>query len=106
GMASLIAVYRTKEFGIRKVLGASVLKLLRSFNMEFLLLILIANAVAWPLCYIAVNKWLENFAYRIDVEISTFILGAAISLVITLSAVSIQALKASLANPVKCLRSE
>ncbi|MFC1492766.1 ABC transporter permease [candidate division KSB1 bacterium] len=106
GMASLIAVSRTKEFGIRKVLGASVTKLLSSFNLEFLLLILIANAVAWPICYSAVNKWLENFAYRIEVEVSAFILGAIISLVITLSAVSIQALKASLANPVKCLRSE
>ncbi|MFC1563376.1 ABC transporter permease [candidate division KSB1 bacterium] len=106
GMSSLIAVYRTKEFGIRKILGASILTLLRSFNVEFMLLILTANVVAWPLCYIVVKRWLENFAYKIDMDISTFIAGALISIFITLTTVSIQALKAAAANPVRNLRNE
>ncbi len=106
GMASLIAVHRTREFGVRKVLGASVARLLGSFNLEFMVLIVIANAAAWPICYAAIGKWLENFAYRADITFSSFILGGIISLVITLLSISIHALKASLADPVTTLQSD
>jgi putative ABC transport system permease protein len=106
GLASFTAVQRTKEIGIRKVLGASVSGIVALLSKEFLKLVLIANLIAWPVAWFAMSKWLENFAYSIDIGVGTFLLAAALALLIALLTVSYQSIKAALANPVKSLRNE
>ena len=106
GISALTAVRRTKEFGIRKVLGASQTGLMSIFIREYFLLILAANVISWPFAYYALSNWLENFAYRIDISISIFLLATAISAVITVLTVCIQAVKVSITNPVDVLRYE
>ncbi|MES2732860.1 MAG: ABC transporter permease [Bacteroidota bacterium] len=106
GLVSLMAIQRTKEIGVRKVLGASVGSVVGLLSKDFLKLVLIANVIAWPLAYYAMNKWLEDFAYRIDIRWWVFALAGVIALLIALFTVSFQAIKAALANPVKSLRTE
>jgi len=106
GLASFTAEQRTKEIGIRKVLGASVSGIVVLLSKEFAKWVLIANAIAWPIAYFSLNKWLQSFAYRTNITVMTFIFAAAISFVIALFTVSYQALKAATANPVKSLRYE
>ncbi|MGH7493153.1 MAG: ABC transporter permease [bacterium] len=106
GLATLAAGSRTKEIGIRKVLGASITSLARLLSTEFAVLVLIANTVAWPAAYFAMKHWLENFAYRIDMGWWVFALGGGLALFIALLTVSTQAVKAALANPVEALRYE
>ncbi len=106
GLSALAIARRTKEIGIRKVLGASVPGLSRTVSMEFLKLVIFANVTAWPLAYFVMSRWLRNFAFRIDVEIWTFLLAAVLVGAIAVLTVSLQTIKAALANPVESLRYE
>ena len=106
GLASFTAEKRTKEIGIRKALGASVSEIIFLLSKEFTRWVLVANIIAWPLAYLAMNRWLQNFAYRIRIGIGTFILAGLLALIIALLTVSYQALKAARANPVEALRYE
>ncbi len=106
GSAALSIARRTKEIGIRKVVGASVGQIVGLICKEFIVLVLIANVIAWPVAWYAMSRWLENFAYRIDLGLGTFILAGLLALVIALATVSVQAVKAATANPVEALRYE
>ena len=106
GLASFAAQQRTKEIGIRKVLGASVSGIVALLSKEFVKLVLAANLIAWPLTYVVMNNWLRDFAYRIDIGWWVFALAGAMALLIALLTVSTQAVKAALANPVEALRYE
>jgi putative ABC transport system permease protein len=97
---------RTKEIGIRKVLGASIGKIFILLSREFALLVLVANLFAWPAAYIFMHNWLQNFAYRIDTGWGTFCLAGALALAIALFTVIIRAFRAATANPVDSLRYE
>ena len=105
-MSLLMTKSRTKEIGIRKVLGASVRQIVSMLSREFMVLVLIANVIAWPVAWYVMSRWLENFAYRIDLGIGVFILAGVLALVIALATVSYQAVKAATANPVEALRYE
>ena len=104
GLAAFMAEQRTKEIGVRKTLGASVWDIVSLMSRHFLWLLLIGNLVAWPIGYIAMNKWLEDFAFRIDIGVGIFVLTGAVALVLVVISVGGQALRASLANPVDSLR--
>ncbi|MDJ1481587.1 ABC transporter permease [Cytophagaceae bacterium YF14B1] len=106
GLATFTAQQRNREFGIRKVLGASVTNIIGLLSKDFLVLVLTANLIAWPIAYYAMNRWLEDFAYRISIAWWVFALAAALALLITLVTVSYQAVKAALANPVTSLKTE
>jgi putative ABC transport system permease protein len=106
GLASFTAEQRTKEIGIRKVLGASVSGLVLLLSKEFMALVALANLIAWPIAYYAMNRWLQGFAYRIELGPGVFILGGVLALVIALLTVSAQAIRAARANPVEALRYE
>ena len=97
---------RTKEVGIRKVLGASVLQVIVLFAKEFSLIILIANCIAWPLAYIALSKWLNNYAYRINLTFLPFVTVGFILLILVAVLISIKTMRTALTNPVKSLRTE
>ena len=106
GLASFTAEQRSKEIGIRKVLGASMLGIVVLLSKEFTRWVLIANVIGWPLAYLVMNRWLQNFAYRAHIRIEIFILSGLSALVIALIAVSYQTIKAAMANPVDSLRYE
>jgi len=106
GLASFVAEQRTKEIGIRKVLGASISNIVFMLTKEFTRWVLIANIVACPIAYYAMNKWLQNFAYRISIGVLIFLSAGMIALFIALLTVSFQSIKAGLANPVESLRYE
>lgn len=106
GLSAFIIEQRTKEIGIRKVLGASVQNVLLLVSKEFLSLVLIAFIIAAPITFLAMNKWLQNYAYRIQPQPWIFIAAGLIALVIAVITISFQAIKAAVANPVKSLRTE
>jgi len=106
GLASFSIRQRTKEIGIRKALGASVTNIVSYLIAEFLKLLIIANFLAWPAAYIIMNYWLQNFPYRIDIQISVFIIAGALAFFIATLTVFYQAIKAARANPVNSLRYE
>jgi putative ABC transport system permease protein len=106
GLAAFATEQRSKEIGIRKVLGATVQDILVLFSTEFTRLVILAIVVASPFAYLALRSWLENFAYRIDPGVTQFVLSSALVLLVAILTVSYQALKAALANPVKSLRYE
>ncbi len=106
GLASFIADRKTKEIGIRKVLGASVPGIVKILNTSFFKWILIANIVAWPIAWYVMNRWLQNFAYRIDLTWWMFVMAAVLALFIALVTVSFQTVKAALKNPIDSLRYE
>ncbi len=106
GLASFTVERRTKEVGIRKVLGASVKSIIRLVSKEFVVLVLMANCIALPVAYYFMNKWLQNFAYQIHIGLGVFLVSGAIALVIALLSVSYQSIKAATANPVDSLRYE
>jgi putative ABC transport system permease protein len=106
GLVTYTTEQRTKEIGIRKVLGASVLQVSQMFSKEFLKLVLVASLIAFPVAWWGMNKWLQSFAYRVNVSWWVFALAGVFTLLIALATVSFQSLKAGLANPVKSLRNE
>lgn len=106
GMASFVAEQRTKEIGIRKVLGASVANLWRLLSKEFMLLVTISCIIAIPIAWYYLTLWLANYDYRIAISWVVFVLAAVLALLITIATVSFQAIKAALANPVDSLRNE
>jgi putative ABC transport system permease protein len=106
GLASLAAVNRTKEIGIRKVLGASVLSITRLLCRDFVMLVLVAIAIASPLAWYFMDDWLEQFTYRIDLPYLTIALTGLIALLIATLTVGFQAVRSALSDPVKSLRSE
>ena len=106
GLAAYTAEQRTKEIGIRKVLGATVPEIIFMLTKEFTKWVLIANMIAWPVAYYFMNKWLQDFAYRIDMSWWIFIFAGCAALAIALITISFQAIKAATANPVESLRYE
>jgi putative ABC transport system permease protein len=106
GLATLVVVRRTKEIGIRKVLGADVKGIVALLCKDFVLLVIIASLVAFPIAWWALNGWLQDFAYRINMPWFAFISAAVAALAVALLTVGFQAFKAALVNPVKSLRTE
>jgi putative ABC transport system permease protein len=106
GLVTLFTKQRVKEIGIRKVLGANVTDIIRMLSQNYAMLIIIASAIATPLVWIIMSRWLQDFAYRINVSWWTPLMAGLVALVIALSIVIFQAIKAAVANPVKSLRTE
>lgn len=106
GLAVLTAFQRTKEIGIRKVLGASVEGIVRLLSKEYIFLVVFALAIASPIAWILMSKWLQKFAYRIQIEWWMFLLAGAVAMTVAFITVSSQAIKAASANPIKSLRTE
>ena len=106
GLATYSADQRVKEIGVRKVLGATMVNLVSLLSMDFIKLVLIANAIAFPIAWWGTNKWLQEYAYHIDLQWWVFVLAAILASMIALLTVSYQAFKAAMSNPVKSLRSE
>ena len=101
-----MAENRSKEIGIRKVLGASVAGIAQMLTREFVALVIIAIVIATPVAWWAMNKWLQDFSYRIDIGWLTFVLAGLVAIVIAVLTVSMQSVKAALANPVKSIKME
>ena len=106
GLASYTAEQRTKEIGIRKILGLSVFGVVVLLNKEYVKLVAIANVVAWPLAYIVMHRWLQNFALRTNLSLGLFLISAAAVLFIALLSVSFKSFTAARSNPVDSLRYE
>jgi putative ABC transport system permease protein len=106
GLASFTAEQRTKEIGIRRVLGASAGNIIYTLTKDFSKWVLAANIIAWPIAYFAMHKWLQNFAFKTDMGLWVFVLSATLSLAIALITVGYQSIKAALANPADSLRYE
>jgi len=106
GLSSFIVEQRTKEIGIRKVLGAKVSVILLQLLRDFTIWVLIANAIAWPIGYYAMKQWLKNFAYQTDFDWSIFLISGVITLLIAVTTVSFKSLRAATANPIDSLRYE
>jgi len=106
GLASFMAAQRIKEVGIRKVLGASAANIVYLFSKEFIILIGIAFLIASPVAWFFMHRWLQDYVYRIDISWWIFLIGGTASVVIALVTVSLKAIKAAVANPVKSLRTE
>ena len=106
GMAAYMAENRSKEIGIRKVLGASVAGITRMLATEFVTLVIVAIVIATPVAWWAMNKWLQDFTYRIDIGWITFVLAGVTAIVIAILTVSMQSIKAALANPVNSIKAE
>ena len=106
GLAIFAAEQRTKEIGVRKILGSSIVNIIGLLTRNFLKWVLAANLIAWPIAWYAMNKWLQNFAYRINIGWGTFFIAAGIAVVVAFFTVAYQAVKAATANPVEALRYE
>lgn len=106
GLTAFAAEQRTKEIGIRKVMGASVSNLVSMLSLDFLKLVLAAMIIAWAVSWFVMNRWLENFAYSIELSPWTFVLAGMLAMLIAVLTVSYQSIRAAIANPVKSLRYE
>ncbi len=106
GLASFIVQQKTKEIGIRKVLGASILNIWSKLSNSFVVLILFGNLISWPFAYYFLERWLEGFAYRIDSSVWVYILAGLSSVLIALGTIGYKTIKASLANPIDAIRYE
>src|SRR5690606_10132849 len=104
GLATYTAEQRTKEIGIRKVLGADVRSIVTLLSKDFVLLVLISMVIATPLSWYAMNEWLEGFAYRMEIHYWVFMFAGMIALTIAVFTISFQAIKSALLNPVNSLR--
>ncbi len=106
GLVTYTAEQRVKEIGVRKVLGASVTQITRMLSADFLKLVLIACLIAFPVSWWATGKWLQTFAYRMNLDWWIFAIAAGCALLIAFITLSFQAVKAATANPIRSLRSE
>ena len=106
GLSSFTAEQRTKEIGIRKVLGASVSQIMKMLTKDFIKLVLIANIFAWPITYLLAKNWLSNFSYQIDMPIMPYVFATILALIIALLTVSTQAYLAANSDPVNALKYE
>ncbi|HEY2726167.1 MAG TPA: FtsX-like permease family protein, partial [Parafilimonas sp.] len=106
GVVSLTLIKRTKEIAVRKVLGADVWNVILLFTKDYTWLILIANIIAWPVAYFITNKWLQDYAYRVNQAVSPYFIVCVFVFVTAFVLIAIQCIKAGLANPVKSLRTE
>ncbi len=106
GLSSFTIIKRSKEIGVRKVLGASVSGIVFLLSKEFTKWVIFANILAWPIAYYAINKWLQDFAYRVNIAWWAFLLAGTLALVIALLTVSYQAIKVAIVNPIESLRYE
>jgi putative ABC transport system permease protein len=106
GLATFNTLQRIKEIGIRKVLGASVPNILTLLSREIVILVIVANVIAWPVAWYFMDKWLNIFAYRIEMNVLLYVLAAFVAIAIALITVSSQTLKAAMSNPANTLRYE
>ncbi len=106
GLATFNTLQRVKEIGIRKVLGASIPSILTLLSKEIVILIIVANLIAWPLAWYFMNKWLDSFAYHIDMNVAIYFLAATMAIILALITVSIQTIRAAMTNPSNTLRYE
>jgi putative ABC transport system permease protein len=106
GLATLIAARRTKEIGIRKVLGANTASLVGLLSKDFVILVALASLVAFPMAWWALHHWLQDFAYRIPIHWWVFLIAAGLALLVAVATVSVQAIRVAMANPVRSLRTE
>ena len=106
GLVSYITEQRTKEIGIRKILGASMSSIIKALSVEFIILVLISNVLAWIPAYIIMNDWLDDFAYRSALSLWIFLFAGVISLVIAFLTISFQSVKAATAQPVNAIKYE
>jgi putative ABC transport system permease protein len=106
GLVSFSTEKRTKEIGIRKILGASIKDVVFLLSKHFIALVLIANLIAWPLAWLALHRWLEDYAYRVTISWWVFALAGVAALLIALGTVSFLTIKAATSNPVQSLRAE
>jgi putative ABC transport system permease protein len=106
GLATLTVARRTKEIGIRKVMGANVLQIVQLLSKDFIVLVAIASIISFPLAWWAMNRWLTDFAYKVDIGWWVFAVAACSAIFIAMVTVSYNAIKAAVANPVKSLRTE
>ncbi len=106
GLTAFMTEQRTKEIGIRKVLAASVPDIVLLMSRDFLFLVLIGNVIACPFAFFGMRRWLEDFAYHVDLGIGTFLLGVSATLVLAVITVSAQAYKAAVVDPVRSIRTE
>ena len=106
GLVAFTTQRRTKEIGIRKVLGASVTQIVNLLSKDFLKLVILGIVIASPVAYWAMNKWLQDFAYKVEISWWIFALAGLVAIAIALLTVSYQSIRAAMANPVKSLRME
>jgi len=106
GLAMFVTEQRKKEIGIRKVLGAGITQITATISRQFVFWILLANLVAWPVAYIVLHRWLQNFAYHISPQWWMFCAAGGFTLFVALITIGTQSIKAALSNPVKSLRTE
>jgi putative ABC transport system permease protein len=106
GMISFVATQRTKEMAIRKVLGATTIELIKMLNTSFIIMVFIANLIAWPVAYVFISKWLSRYAYRIELTLWPFMAAMLISMLVTLLTVSIRSYRAAKTNPIDALKYE
>jgi putative ABC transport system permease protein len=106
GLATFNTLQRRKEVSIRKVLGAPIVSIIQLLSREILILILVASIVACPVAWYFMTKWLNDFAYHIEMSISTYVIAGALAVIIALLTVGTQTLKAALVNPATILRNE
>ena len=106
GLTSYAIVQRTKEIGIRKVMGATITNVIGLFTQDFVKLILLSNLIAIPVVYIGINRWLEDYAYKITVGWWFFVVPAIVILSLALITITLQTIKVALRNPVESLKHE
>ncbi|MGD9268569.1 MAG: FtsX-like permease family protein, partial [Desulfobacterales bacterium] len=106
GLSAYTIEKRTKELAIRKACGASITRLVKMLSVEFLKLVFIANLIAWPLAYLSVNNWLQDYAYHMSLKATPFLIATALAFIVALLTIGFQAIKAARKNPVDALRYE